>query len=135
MLLIDPLALSGRGGTIHRRIQNELSEALKEVKKTVDTEGQIKLPNNTSRFGDVVVRGDTKKIVEVHQIGDMRSRGGFHPSSRERGAIMDIREALGDDVRIIFHDKKQRITLIDPDKGENWKIPSAKHRKLSYIKK
>ena len=48
---------------------------------------------------------------------------------------MDIREALGDDVRIIFHDKKQRITLIDPDKGENWKIPSAKHRKLSYIKK
>ena len=135
MLLIDPLALSGRGGTIHRRIQDELSKDLGKAKRYVDTEGQIKLSNNTSRFGDVVVRDDTGiKIVEVHQIGDMRSRGGFHPSSRERGAIMDIREALGDDVRIIFHDKKQRVTLIDPDKGENWKIPSAKHRKLSYRK-
>ena len=27
------------------------------------------------------------------------------------------------------------LGFIDPDKGENWKIPSAKHRKLSYIKK
>ena len=41
---------------------------------------------------------------------------------------MDIREALGDDVRIVFHDKEQRVTLIDPDKADNWKEPSKRYR-------
>ena len=31
------------------------------------------------------------------------------------------REALGDNVRIVFHDKKGRVTLIDPDKADDWK--------------
>ena len=86
--------------------------------KSVGTEGQIKLKNDKSRFGDVVVYADDKKkqILEVHQIGDMRTRGGFRPSSRERGAIMDIREALGDNVRIVFHDKKGQVTLMTPTK-------------------
>jgi len=44
---------------------------------------------------------------------------------------MDIREALGDNVRIVFHDKKGQVTLIDPDKADDWKEPSKKHRKNS----
>jgi len=129
---IDPFGLSGRGGTLHRSIQDQLRDDLKGLGKSVEAEGQIKLKNGQSRFGDLVVRNDVGDIIEVHQIGDMRTRGGFRPSSRERGAIMDIREALGDDVRIVFHDKKGRVTLIDPDKGDDWKVPSKKHRKNSY---
>ncbi|WP_308441978.1 RHS repeat domain-containing protein [Capnocytophaga canimorsus] len=130
---VDVLGLSGRGGIIHQSIQNQLRDDLKDLGKNVETEGQIKLKNEKSRFGDVVVyTDDTKtKIAEVHQIGDMRTRGGFKPSSRERGAIMDIREALGDDVKIVFHDKKQQVTLINPDKADDWKIPNKKHRKNS----
>lgn len=129
---IDPFGLSGRGGTLHRSIQDQLRDDLKGLGKSVEAEGQIKLKNGQSRFGDLVVRNDVGDIIEVHQIGDMRTRGGFRPSSRERGAIMDIREALGDDVRIVFHDKKGRVTLIDPDKADDWKVPSKKHRKNSY---
>ena len=130
---IDPLGLSGRGGALHQSIQKQLQDDLEGLGKNVGTEGQIKLKNDKSRFGDVVVYADDKKqqILEVHQIGDMRTRGGFRPSSRERGAIMDIREALGDNVRIVFHDKKGRVTLIDPDKADDWKEPSKKHRKNS----
>ena len=130
---IDPLGLSGRGGAKHKEIQEQLRDDLKGLGKNVGTEGQIKLKNDKSRFGDVVVYADDKKkqILEVHQIGDMRTRGGFRPSSRERGAIMDIREALGDNVRIVFHDKKGQVTLIDPDKADDWKEPSKKHRKNS----
>ena len=126
---VDTLGLSGRGGPQHRGIQDRLEKDLGDLGKNVETEGQIKLENGQSRFGDVVVRNDAGDIIEGHQIGDMRTRGGFRPSSRERGAIMDIREALGDDVRIIFHDKKGRVTLIDPDKADDWKEPSKKHRK------
>ena len=129
---IDPFGLSGRGGTLHRSIQDQLRDDLKGLGKSVEAEGQIKLKNRQSRFGDLVVRNDVGDIIEVHQIEDMRTRGGFRPSSRERGAIMDIREALGDDVRIVFHDKKGRVTLIDPDKADDWKVPSKKHRKNSY---
>ena len=128
---IDVFGLSGRGGAKHKEIQEQLRDDLKGLGKNVGTEGQIKLKNDKSRFGDVVVYADDKKkqILEVHQIGDMRTRGGFRPSSRERGAIMDIREALGDNVRIVFHDKKGQVTLIDPDKADDWKEPSKKHRK------
>ena len=131
---IDILGLSGRGGTVHRDIQNTLLDKLKELDKNADSEGQIRLENGKSRFGDVVVYRDAtkKEILEVHQIGDMRTRGGFRPSARERGAIMDIREAVGDNVRIVFHDKRQRVTLINPDKADDWKEPSKKHRKNSY---
>ena len=129
---IDPFGLSGRGGTLHRSIQDQLRDDLKGLGKSVEAEGQIKLKNGQSRFGDLVVRNDVGDIIEVHQIEDMRTRGGFRPSSRERGAIMDIREALGDDVRIVFHDKKGRVTLIDLDKADDWKVPSKKHRKNSY---
>lgn len=130
---IDPFGLSGRGGTLHRSIQDQLRDDLKGLGKSVEAEGQIKLKNGQSRFGDLVVRNDVGDIIEVHQIGDMRTRGGFRPSSRERGAIMDIREALGDDVRIVFHDKKGRVTLIDPDKADDWKVPSKKHRKIVMV--
>ena len=44
---------------------------------------------------------------------------------------MDIRQTLGDDVKIVLHDKKQRVTLINPDKADDWKKPSQKHRKIS----
>jgi hypothetical protein len=60
-----------------------------------------------------------------------RTRGGFRPSAIERGATMDIRQTLGDDVKIVLHDKKQRVTLINPDKADDWKKPSQKHRKIS----
>ena len=132
---VDPWGLSGRGGAIHQDIQNQVFEDLKQVYKSsnVQIEGQINLGNGTSRYGDVVVRDpSTGKIIEVHQVGDMRSRGGFRPSSRERGAIMDIRQSpdLSPDARIVFHDKKGRVTLINPDKSPDWKAPSGKHRKV-----
>lgn len=130
---IDIFGLSGRGGDVHRNIQNQLEEDLGRLRgsNNVKAEGQIILSNNESRFGDVIVRDPvTGKITEVHQIGDMRSRGGFRPSSRERGAIMDIREALGDDVKIVFHDKKSRVTLINPDKADDWQTPNKRYRKL-----
>jgi hypothetical protein len=130
---VDVFGLSGRGGTIHQGIQSQLETDLGRIHgaENVKTEGRIRLSNGDSRFGDVVVRDPiTGKITEVHQIGDMRSRGGFRPSSRERGAILDIRESLGDNVRIVFHDKKGKVTLINPDKSPDWKAPADKHRKL-----
>ncbi len=125
---IDVFGLSERGGNSHRSIQNRLSGDLRRTHGAgnVSTERRIDLGNGSSRYGDVVVRDPkTGKIIEVHQVGEMRSRGGFRPSSRERGAIMDIRAKLGDDVKIVFHDKKGRVTLINPDKA-----PADKHRKL-----
>lgn len=43
---------------------------------------------------------------------------------------MDIREALGDKVRIVFHDKRQRVTLINPDKADDWKEPDKNIEKF-----
>ena len=129
---VDIFGLSGIGGTVHQGIQKKLLGDL-GGKGHVVREGQIALGNGSSRFGDVVVYADSSrsKILEVHQIGDMRTRGGFTPSSRERGAIMDIRQKLGNDVKIVYHDKKGRVTLINPDLDtKNWKAPSDKHRKL-----
>jgi len=37
--------------------------------------------------------------------------------------------ALGDDVKIVFHDKKGQVTLINPDKANDRKDPSKKYRK------
>ena len=55
---IDPFGLSGRGGTLHRSIQDQLRDDLKGLGKSVEAEGQIKLKNGQSRFGDLVVRND-----------------------------------------------------------------------------
>ena len=129
---VDPLGLSGRGGSTHRQIQDILFGDLESIHGVgnVVTEGGIDLGNGLSRFGDVVVSNPiTGQITEVHQIGDMRIRGGFRPSSRERGAIMDIREVLPD-ARIRYHDKQQRVTLLDPDLQEGWINPSQKHRRI-----
>ena len=38
-------------------------------------------------------------------------------------------EALGNDVKIVFYDKKGQVTLINPDKANDWKDPSKKYRK------
>ena len=38
-------------------------------------------------------------------------------------------KALGDDVKIVFYDKKGQVTLINPDKANDWKDPSKKYRK------
>ena len=133
-LWIDPFGLSGRGDFLHRSIQESLRTDLSSLRPDdfVRTEGKIELANGTSRFGDVIVRDPvTGQIKEVHQIGNMRYQGEFRPSSRERGAIMDIRtsQELTNDARIIFHDKQGLVTLIDPDKQPDWKTPSNKHRK------
>jgi hypothetical protein len=132
---VDVFGLSGRGGTTHQSIQQQLETDLGRIHgaENVNTEGRIRLSNGGSRFGDVVVRDPvTGQITEVHQIGDMRSRGGLRPSSRERGAIMDIRQSgdLSPNARIVFHDKKGNVALINPDKSPDWKTPSDKHRKL-----
>ena len=58
---IDPLGLSGRGGAKHKEIQEQLRDDLKGLGKNVGTEGQIKLKNDKSRFGDVVIYADNKK--------------------------------------------------------------------------
>lgn len=39
---IDPFGLSGRGGTLHRSIQDQLRDDLKGLGKSVEAEGQIK---------------------------------------------------------------------------------------------
>ena len=137
---LDLWGLSGRGGPLHQSIQDQIKEALIKIygADRVDIEGEIELGNGHSRYGDVVVYSDElgpngkKKILQVHQVGDMRTRGGFRPSSRERGAIMDIRQSeyLTENAKIIFHDKSGRITLINPDQQPDWKTPSNKHRKI-----
>lgn len=45
---------------------------------------------------------------------------------------MAMREALGDDERMVFHDRKRRETLINPDKADDWKGSSKKTEKNSY---
>ena len=130
---IDPLGLSGRGGDLHREIQDRLVNDLRRANPNaiVRPEGQIRLPNGRFRFGGVVVTDPaTRQIREVHQIGDMRTRGGFRPSARERGAIMDIRQSHRN-ARIVFHDKHGRVTLINPDQKPGWRNPANRHRHSS----
>lgn len=61
----------------------------------------------------------------------MRTRGGdYRPSGRERGAIEDIRESVGPDTDIIYHDKRGTgPTLINPDQQSNWRPAPERHRK------
>jgi hypothetical protein len=48
---------------------------------------------------------------------------------------MDIRQSLdlSPDTKIVFHDKKRRVTLINPDKSPDGKFPSDKHRKVKNV--
>lgn len=88
--------------------------------------GRQEVPiEGTRRIGDKI--DDQGRF---HQIGDMRSRGGFQHSGRERGAIEDIREGIGAEGTIIYHDKKGiKPSLINPDQQSNWKPAASKHRK------
>ena len=139
---VDIFGLSGRGGDLHRERQEEIAKDIekkysKDKNVKVVTEGRIKLDNGLSRYGDVVVIKNAK-IIEVHQIGEMRERGGLRPSSRERGAIMDIRSTVKEEAIIVFHSKKRGVeTLQDPDLMDGWKNPNKKYRKTSttYSKK
>lgn len=61
---MERLGLSGRSGTLHQSIKNQLEDDLKNLGKSVGTEGQIKLGSGLSRIGDVVVYADgTKKQI------------------------------------------------------------------------
>ena len=48
---------------------------------------------------------------------------------------MDIRQPpdFSPDARIVFHDKKGRVTLINLDKSPDWKSPSDKNRKVKNM--
>ena len=65
----------------------------------VKTEGQIKLDNNKSRYGDVVGYDENGNPTEIHQVGRTNKNG--TPVSRERKAIEDIEKATG--LKVIFH--------------------------------
>ncbi|MBK8208244.1 MAG: hypothetical protein IPK87_15815 [Planctomycetes bacterium] len=87
------------------------------------TERPIPLANGRRRIADNI---DAQG--RIHQIGDMRTRGGFRPSARERAAIEDIRKARPD-ATIIFHDKQGRLpSLINPDLQPNWRAAPPKRR-------
>jgi hypothetical protein len=88
-----------------------------------EMEQRIYLTNGRYRIVDNLDGAD-----RIHQVGDMRTRGGFRPSARERGAIEDIRKA-NPNARIIFHDKRgYGPSLIDPDLQPNWRPAPRTHR-------
>jgi hypothetical protein len=87
------------------------------------TERRVPLTNDRYRIVD-----NFDGAERFHQVGDMRTRGGFRPSARERGAIEDIRKA-NPNATIIFHDKRGRApSLINPDLQPNWRPAPRKHR-------
>src|SRR5262249_15769449 len=68
-----------------------------------EMEVEIVLTNGRVRIADAV---DAQE--RIHQVGNMRTRGGLRPSGRERGAIEDIRKKFPD-ATIIFHDKMGKL--------------------------
>jgi len=111
----------GRGGGLdHARTQAKLREELGGLDEQV-----VNLPNGQNRIVDVLAPDGS-----LHQVGDMRTRGGkLRPSSRERGAIEDLRKARPD-ADIHFHDKRgQQPSLLNPDQQPDWKPAPSKHRK------
>ena len=79
-------------------------------------EQDIILTNGKVRIADVI-----DNQGQIHQVGEMRTRGGFRPNGRERAAIEDIRKTVGPDRTIIFHDKSGRLpSLINPDLQPGW---------------
>ena|GEM_PF-2979019 len=82
-----------------------------------ELEKAVRLSNGRHRIVD-----NFDAAGRYHQVGDMRGLGGLRPSSRERGAIEDLRKNLGPNATIIFHDKRNRLpSLINPDLRTNWK--------------
>lgn len=87
-------------------------------------EQDIRLTNGQLRTVDNI---DARN--RLHQVGVMRTRGGLRPSGRERGAIEDLRKAVGPNRTIIFHDKYGRLpSLINPDLQPGWKPAPRKWR-------
>ena len=104
----------GRGGnTEHATVQQSITDTAggkQEVKIPLGNTGRSRIADNVDSKG------------RIHQVGDMRKRGGYRPSARERGAIEDIRKEVGSEVDIIFHDKLEKgPTLINPDLYPDWK--------------
>lgn len=111
----------GRGGGLeHARTQAEIKQ---ETRGTEEV--PVVLPNGRKRFVDVV-----SPTGQMHQVGDMRTRGGvLRPSARERGAIEDLRKA-NPQSDIFFHDKQRLVpSLRNPDLQPGWKPAPPKHRK------
>lgn len=108
------------GGPEHARIQAKI---LDEVGGSDEVE--IKLTNGEKRIVDVEAADGS-----LHQVGDMRSRGGqLRPSARERAAIEDLRKARPD-ADIYFHDKHgQHPPLKNPDLDPSWRRAPSKLRK------
>jgi hypothetical protein len=111
------ISRGGRGGgPEHQEIQDRLGAETKYG--TAETEKTI-----GGRGADAYwPKGPNGKPV-VHQIGGRNPVRG-DPISRERAAIEDIREVLGDSVEIWFWDKTNpkalQPSLIDPDLKPDW---------------
>ena len=108
------------GGPEHARVQSQVKNEVGGA-----DERPIQLTNGRERIADVEAQDKS-----VHQVGEMRSRGGtLRPSARERGAIEDIRKARPD-ADIIYHDKRAaHPPLVNPDKQPEWRPAPRKHRK------
>ncbi len=105
----------GRGGGLpHSSVQNH-------ILNTAGGRPEVAFAQ-AHRAADVV-----DSAGRIHQIGNMRSRGGYRPSARERAAIEDIRKQVGPNTTIIFHDKMGAgPSLINPDLQPGWKpVPRA----------
>jgi hypothetical protein len=111
----------GRGGNLpHAAVQQSITDTAggrQEVRVYLGDSGRYRIVDNLDEIG------------RIHEIGDMRSRGGFRPSSRERGNIEDLRLEVGPDVDILFHDKLGKgPTLINPDLRRDWRPAPRRHR-------
>ncbi|MDZ4185275.1 MAG: hypothetical protein U1D97_09885, partial [Desulfuromonadales bacterium] len=111
------------GGPEHAKVQKDITDVVhgrQEVRVYKDgRDTEYRIVDNLEDSG------------RIHQVGDMRSRGGYHPSARERGAIEDLRKVVGDGVDIIYHDKRGvGPSLINPDKYLDWKPAPKRHRRF-----
>jgi len=102
------------GGPNHEAIQKKRSLEVEGA----DTEVQV-----GDRFADAYWPDGPNGKPVYHQIGGRNKRG--DPIIREREAINDIRNVVGDDADIWFWDKNdpsaKTPTLINPDKQPGWK--------------
>jgi hypothetical protein len=106
------------GGTSHASVQDD-------IYRIAGGGQEVPILGSGGRIAD-----NLDSLGRIHQIGDMRWRGGFRPSARERGAIEDIRKAVGSSVEIIFHDKHGiGPSLINPDLQPGWRTAPIKYRK------
>ena len=108
-----------RGGPDHRAIQDRLVE---------QNEGAVREFAIGGRAVDVYVRVGPGGKPVYHQIGGLNpSRG--DPIARERRAIRDLRQTLGDDADICYWDKTtpgaDAPVLRNPDRQPGWIDPDA----------